>query len=155
MEAQRARVCDFARRTQAWRRVIGSVAAASEPDLRQAVHTCIAAEAELTSCCTALEQTPRGSSAAAVASELAKGGGDLEAAAARLLATGLKAMEAAVRPLEKVAGGAPNGAVWWQSREKAAHITTHFSNTLDSIDPTPIESSMGALQQAAAAHAPC
>ena len=124
------------------------MAAASEPELRQAVHKCIAAEAELASCCSALQQTRHGSSAAAVASELAKGGGDLSAAATRLLGAGLKALEAAVAPLEKVAGGAPNGAVWWQGKEKSVHIMTHFSKGLDTIDPAPIESNMGAVQQA-------
>ena len=124
------------------------MAAASEPELRQAVHKCIAAEAELASCCSALQQTRHGSSAAAVASELAKGGGDLSAAATRLLGAGLKALEAAVAPLEKVAGGAPDGAVWWKGKEKSVHIMTHFSKSLDTIDPAPIESNMGAVQQA-------
>ena len=155
LQAESTRVCDFARRTQAWRRAVGSVAAASEPDLRQSVHTCIAAAAEVASCCAALQQTPHGPNAAAVDAELAKGAGDLAAAADRLLTTGLAAVEAAAGPLEKVAGGAPNGAVWWQSRGKAVHIMTHFSKTLDTVDPTPIESAMGALKQATTARASC
>ena len=148
LQAECKGVCDFARHAQAWRRAVGTVAAASEPQLRQAVHTCVAAEAELASCCSALQQTRHGSSAVAVASELAKGGGDLSAAAARLLDAGLKALEAAVAPLEKVAGGAPNGSVWWQGKDKSVHIMTHFSKSLDSIDPMPIESNMNAVQQA-------